>query len=282
MMNKQDVVDALTIIFKKYGIGITHEPQKFKFAIWDLLHEEKYRDERSALEHALGADSLWILLNESPITDKAAKKAVNKLKKEKHMPIDDTKFVVQCMAEAYEKSIGITRIQKEIGTQNKSIQLFEKKEENKLQGIGIFNKNSNIEMQKGKEIIKFLDAISLYIYKCVVFVGITIIACITVADEKALLLGTLTYFPGIIFDISSLAKNDRMAKDHYILIALQRFAKILLQIWLGVCIVLMVFYEQFNLYVEVDFIIHKYVPISMIAFGIGGPLLEMKYNLLSE
>lgn len=103
-VNDKKVVEALREIFEKYGFGIVGEPIKFRSALYDLLDEWHYKDERVVFRIAIESNALLPFASDASITVDMATQMINQLKKN-HMTEKDAQFVVQCILAARSDSI---------------------------------------------------------------------------------------------------------------------------------------------------------------------------------
>jgi len=100
-LDKQRVEQALKEIIDRCGENAVQNHSAFKSAVFDLLDEINYSDERIVFRHAMDSKAFWILLESSNITEENIKKAADQIQKESHMTKEDTEFVLQCVAGAY-------------------------------------------------------------------------------------------------------------------------------------------------------------------------------------
>lgn len=99
-MNHQKVVQILKQIFDKYGIDIVCKPNNFRSAIFDLLDEWNYKDERLVLRNAIESNALLSLVTANPITNDITATAMEQLKKAGHMTEEDAEFIARCFIAA--------------------------------------------------------------------------------------------------------------------------------------------------------------------------------------
>lgn len=99
-MNHQKVVQILKQIFDKYGIDIVCKPNNFRSAIFDLLDEWNYKEERLVLRNAIESNALLSLVTANPITNDITATAMEQLKKAGHMTEEDAEFIARCFIAA--------------------------------------------------------------------------------------------------------------------------------------------------------------------------------------
>lgn len=99
-MDSQKVEQVLKQIFEMYGVEIVRKQSSFRAAVFDLLDEQNYRDERIVLRNAIEADAILPLVTVSPVTEDVAARAEEKLRKSAHMTPEDAEFVIRCVVSA--------------------------------------------------------------------------------------------------------------------------------------------------------------------------------------
>lgn len=99
-MDDQKVTQVLKQIFDIYGVEAAYKQSGFKAAVFDLLPELQYKDERIVLRNAIETDALLPLLTDGPVTADAVAQAEERLKKSAHMADVDAQFVIRCFLAA--------------------------------------------------------------------------------------------------------------------------------------------------------------------------------------
>jgi len=99
-MNQQKVEQVLKEIFGMYGTEIVRERRRFRSALFDLLSESQYQDERVVFSHALESTAIRFILQGPPFPAEAAQRTAQKLQKECRMFQEDAEFVVRCLIAA--------------------------------------------------------------------------------------------------------------------------------------------------------------------------------------
>lgn len=100
-MDSQRIEQFLRLILDKCGEEIIHNHNRFQSAMFDLLDEIHYSNERMVFRHAMESKSFWILLETIQITEDSAKKAIGQIQQESRMTKEDAEFVVRCVLAAY-------------------------------------------------------------------------------------------------------------------------------------------------------------------------------------
>lgn len=137
-----------------------------------------------------------------------------------------------------------------------------------------------INEKRKKKVLQIRSATSVYIAKCVALLGVAVIAIVTSSSEKTLLLGTLTFVIGIIFDMLVLSKSNPLS-DIWWIILVQWLITIIIGVVAFVVAIILLIYNSFQSETKlfIDSIINSVIPKYMIAVGILGPLLEIYYNI---
>lgn len=95
-MDNRKVEEVLRSIFGMYGTEIVKKQGNFRSAVFDLLSEQDYADERIVLRNAIETDALVPLATADIITAELAENTVQQLQSA-HMTAADAEFVVQCI-----------------------------------------------------------------------------------------------------------------------------------------------------------------------------------------
>lgn len=99
-MDTQKGVKTLKEIIEIYGIEIMKDSGRFKSCIDDLLSGLEYSAEKTILKRASESCAFQSLFAMAEISTNAARRAVEKLKKESRMTQEDAEFTVQCVIAA--------------------------------------------------------------------------------------------------------------------------------------------------------------------------------------
>jgi len=104
-MNNQKVEQVLKEIFDHYGTDIVRSNSKFKSAVFDLLNDWEYKEERIVLGYAIDSGILWTLVSADSAMGEVAGKVTNQLREKAHMTEEDAKFVVGCFLAVCGKNV---------------------------------------------------------------------------------------------------------------------------------------------------------------------------------
>lgn len=109
-MNGRKVEQALKEILEAKGQEILQNHSAFQSAVFDLLDDINYPDERLVLKYAMNSNSFWTLLGSAQVTAEGAKRAAEQMQRESRMTKEDAEFVVRCAAAAKGANPNIVKI----------------------------------------------------------------------------------------------------------------------------------------------------------------------------